>query len=403
MARSMADHDNRKQTPGPAWPVGGGEMGALIRAHAWSATPLGTLGTWPQSLRTLVDSVLACAFPMVVLWGPDLVQVYNDGYRALMGSRHPLGLGQPTQACWPEVWHINAPIYARVWAGETLTFEDKLYPITRHGYLEDAWFTLSYSPLRDEAGRIAGVLVTVFETTARVLAARQREQADAALREAQTTLEQRVVARTTEVAAALTQLRESEERFRTLVQTSSEVLYTMSPDWAEMRALSGGGFLADTSAPSRTWLAHYIHPDDQPRVLQAIEEAVRTKSVFELEHRVRRADGSLGWTLSRAVPRVGADGTIIEWFGAASDVTARRQAEDAVRQREAHFRAVADLVPDLLWRSDTSGVADWYNRRWLDYTGQTLAEAQGDGWLAVIHPDDRAGSLAGYRRGRRGE
>ena len=124
---------------------------------------------------------------------------------------------------------------------------------------------------------------------------------------------------------------ESERRFRTLITASSEVIYEMSPDWSEMRNLSGGNFLADTEETNRNWLQEYIHPDDQSQVKAAINEAVRTKSIFELEHRVFRADGTLGWTFSRAVPLLDSAGQIIEWFGAASDVTARKQAEEALQ------------------------------------------------------------------------
>jgi PAS domain-containing protein len=93
-------------------------------------------------------------------------------------------------------------------------------------------------------------------------------------------------------------LRGSEVRFRALARASSEVLYRMSPDWSEMRQLSGGGFLADAAAPTKGWLDDYIHPDDRPAVRAAIDDAIRRKGVFELEHRVRRPDGGLGWTHS---------------------------------------------------------------------------------------------------------
>lgn len=156
-------------------------MAALVRIHDWAATPLGPIERWPQSLRTTVDLVLAGGFPMAALWGPDLVQIYNDAYRALMGVKHPAGLGQPTRDCWPEVWHINEPIYTQVLAGETLVSEDALYSITRSGVLEDAWLTLAYSPLQNDTGAIAGVLVTVFETTARHLAEASRQAAEQAL------------------------------------------------------------------------------------------------------------------------------------------------------------------------------------------------------------------------------
>jgi signal transduction histidine kinase len=101
-----------------------------------------------------------------------------------------------------------------------------------------------------------------------------------------------------------------------------------------MRQLQGKDFIADTSEPIRDWLQKYIHPEDQPRISHAIEEAIRTRSNFELEHRVLRVDGSMGWTSSRAVPLLDNDGTIREWFGAAADVTERKDAEEALRRSE---------------------------------------------------------------------
>jgi len=105
----------------------------------------------------------------------------------------------------------------------------------------------------------------------------------------------------------------------------------MSADWSEMRTLLGRDFIADTDVPSGAWLEKYIHPDDHPRVLAAIGEAIRTKGIFELEHRVLRVDGSIGWTFSRAVPLKDAKGEIVEWLGSASDVTERKRAEQALR------------------------------------------------------------------------
>ena len=127
-------------------------------------------------------------------------------------------------------------------------------------------------------------------------------------------------------------LRGSEERFRALVTASSDVVYRMNPNWSEMRALDGRGFIVDTDKPRGDWLNEYIHPDDQPLVLKAIREAVETKSVFQLEHRVRRTAGTLGWTYSRAVPLLNEKDEIVEWFGAATDVTARKEAEENYRK-----------------------------------------------------------------------
>jgi PAS domain S-box-containing protein len=129
-------------------------------------------------------------------------------------------------------------------------------------------------------------------------------------------------------------LRQSEERFRTLVTATSNVVYRMNPDWSEMRQLRGGQFIADTETPNRTWLQEYTHPDDQSRVSEVINEAIRSKSIFELEHRVLRADGNVGWTFSRAIPLKNAHGEIMEWFGTASDVTERKRTEDALLRSE---------------------------------------------------------------------
>lgn len=156
-------------------------------------------------------------------------------------------------------------------------------------------------------------------------------------------------------------LRRSEERFRALVNASSDVVYRMSPDWSELGQLDGRGFVADTSGPRNDWLNEYIHPDDQPLVLQAIRDAVRTRNPFQLEHRVRRADGTLGWTYSRAVPLLNGNGEILEWFGAASDVTARKEAEDnfrklaqtldaEVRARTRELEEQSSQVRELSWR-----------------------------------------------------
>jgi signal transduction histidine kinase len=121
--------------------------------------------------------------------------------------------------------------------------------------------------------------------------------------------------------------RQSEERQRALLDATSEVIYRMSPDWSEMIELKGRAFLADTAEPTQAWLNHYIYPEDQPLVTRTIAAAVRGKAIFELEHRVRRADGTVGWTFSRAVPLLDEQGEILEWFGAASDVTERKNAE----------------------------------------------------------------------------
>lgn len=194
------------------------------------------------------------------------------------------------------------------------------------------------------------------------------------------------------------QLRASEERLRALVSASSEVVYRMSPDWTEMRQLGGREFLAETKAPSQHWLQEYIPLDDQPEVWAAIQKAIREKSLFALEHRVRRADGSLGWTLSRAVPLLNEKGEIREWFGAASDVTGRKHAEEALQESESRFRLFMDNSPAITWVKDEQGRYVYLSRtfenrfevRLEDWRGKTDLEL----WPAEMARRFRENDLA---------
>jgi two-component sensor histidine kinase len=153
------------------------EMAALVADVPWGETALGPAAHWPQSLKTIVDVILHSPLAMVVLWGPDLIQIYNAGYAEICAAKHPKALGQPTRDCWPEVWDFNAPIYDAVRRGEVRSFDRQLLTIARSGQMEDAWFDLTYSPVREEGGAVGGVLVTVVESTDHVLLHRVMEAA----------------------------------------------------------------------------------------------------------------------------------------------------------------------------------------------------------------------------------
>jgi hypothetical protein len=154
--------------------AGGGEAGKIMRSLDWSQTALGRVEGWPQSLRTAVGIVLESHFPMYIAWGQEFIQFYNDGYRPIFGSRkHPAAMGGPAHVTFAESWHIIAPMFEGVRAGKAVGGENWMLPLDRHGYLEECYFTYSYSPIRDESGGVGGVLVTVTETTARVLGERR--------------------------------------------------------------------------------------------------------------------------------------------------------------------------------------------------------------------------------------
>ena len=154
--------------------TGGGELGALMQTVDWAATPLGPVEGWPQSLRTTLDICLRSAFPMLLWWGPDAIQLYNDGYRPVLGDKHPRSLGQSGPECWREIWPVIGPLYDEVLRTQRSTWsEDLLLLMNRAGFEEETYFTFSYSPVRDESGGIAGVLVTCVETTGRVIGERR--------------------------------------------------------------------------------------------------------------------------------------------------------------------------------------------------------------------------------------
>ena len=155
------------------------------------------------------------------------------------------------------------------------------------------------TPLREPAGTIIGLVKVMRNLT-------QQKQAEEALAQ-------------------------SEERLRIFVSASSDIVYRMSADWQHMEYLVGKEFLVSTQTVNSSWLQHYIPPEDQPSVQAVIQAAIRQKCLFELEHRVILADGTVGWTFSRAIPVLGEQGEIQEWFGAASNITARKQAEEALR------------------------------------------------------------------------
>lgn len=171
------------------------------------------------------------------------------------------------------------------------------------------------APVRDTEGQIIGGVVIQQEIT-------ERKRAEEALRK-------------------------SEERLSALITATSEVLFRTSLDWSEIQRLDAG-FLSDEPSPYREWAQKYIHPDEQARVIAAIQEAVTKKASFELEHRFRRRDGTWGWTFSRAIPIIGTKGEIVEWFGATTDITARKQYEEELaRSRDVLERLVRERTDEL--------------------------------------------------------
>jgi hypothetical protein len=154
------------------------EMAELVVAHDWASTSLGHPSTWPRALRNAVSMCLSTNFPILVLWGPDLVKIYNDGYRDMVGgpSKHPRALGAPVAEIWPEIWDTIGPMFESVVTTGVATWsEHEELLIDRFGFTEECRFTFSYSPLFDDDGTINGVLDIAVETTREIVQARRLE------------------------------------------------------------------------------------------------------------------------------------------------------------------------------------------------------------------------------------
>ncbi|WP_066404333.1 PAS domain-containing protein [Flavisolibacter tropicus] len=160
----------------------GGEMGALMRKKDWNTTVVGTPDTWPQSLRTSVNLLLNSQFPMFVWWGKDLTTFYNDSYRIIAGEKHPDLLGKSGRKGWAEIWKDLSPLVDSVFSGKATWSDDQLLYINRHGYIEETYFTFSYSPILDESGSVGGLFCACIETTEKVLASRKVQQSERHLR-----------------------------------------------------------------------------------------------------------------------------------------------------------------------------------------------------------------------------
>jgi PAS domain S-box-containing protein len=158
-----------------SWLDGGGEMGELIRSMDWSATPLGPLATWPQSLRTSVSLCLSSTFPILVAWGAQHIQIYNDAYRPICGAKHPASMGAPFKECWATALPVVGDAFDSASRGTGAYIHNQRMILDRYGYLEEAFMTFSFSPIRDESGGVGGIFHPITESTAQVLGARRTQ------------------------------------------------------------------------------------------------------------------------------------------------------------------------------------------------------------------------------------
>ncbi|MBB5049926.1 PAS domain S-box-containing protein [Rhodopseudomonas rhenobacensis] len=354
--------------------AGGGEMGALMRAHDWTATPLGPPESWPQSLRTVLRILLTTNHPMFIWWGDELIQFYNDAYRQTLGpERHPSALGQRGRDCWQEIWPIIGPQIAQVMGGGGPTWhENQLVPVTRHGRLEQVWWTYGYGPI-DEDGRVGGVLVVCRDVTRDYLAA-------AALRERE---------------AELARVQQIGRIGGLEVNLATGFHNRRSPEYLVVHGLPPEA----ANETHADWVRR-IHPEDRDATERQFLDAIRGEARdYTAQYRIiRPSDGATRWIAVRSVIERDENGRALRLVGAHTDVTEQVLAERASRQSEEAFRTLADALPNHVWSGGPDGMLTWFNPRAYEYSGFHPGELDAGAWSRMVHPDDAERTLKAWSR-----
>ncbi|MHB8270132.1 PAS domain-containing protein [Bradyrhizobium sp.] len=384
--------------------AGGGEMGALTRAHDWSATAIGPPDAWPQSLRTAVRILLNTNHPMFIWWGPELIQFYNDAYRQTMGpERHPSALGQRGRDCWAEIWPMIGPQIEQVMSGGGATWhENQLIPVTRHGSLEQVWWTYGYSPI-DEADGVGGVLVVCRDVTKEYLAAQALREREAELARVQQ------IGRIGGLEVDLT------TGFRNRRSPEYLLIHGLPPDAA--------------NETHEDWVQR-VHPDDREATEKKFRDAVAGQvRDYTVRYRIiRPSDGELRWISVKSTIERDADGKAVRLVGAHADITEQVEAERALQQSEAEQRKLAgqlaelnatlaerveektrerdriwNVSQDLLLVADRNGIWQTVNPAWTRTLGWSEAELLNRTSEWLDHPDDGETTRAHVRKLRAGD
>lgn len=249
--------------------------------------------------------MLASGHAMCLCWGPDRTLLYNDAYAPMLGERHPDALGLQMREAWPDVWDEIEPLVERAMAGETVTFRDMPLVMTRNGYPEDTWWTFSYSPVRDEQGDVAGFLNVTLETTAGIIAERQRSASAAALRE-------------------------SEEFTRTVLESSTDCIKVLGLD-GSLEFMSHGGQrvmeIDDFTIVRGCEWPSLIGEKESALAVAAIEAAKRGEtSHFECEANTNA--GTPKWWSISVSPVYDGDGRVVRILSVSRDHTELRDARE---------------------------------------------------------------------------
>ncbi|WP_095170377.1 PAS domain-containing sensor histidine kinase [Pseudomonas sp. Irchel 3H3] len=350
----------------------GGDAQALIARLDWTQSPLGAASQWPQSLRTAVDIVIHSPMPMLLLWGPQLAQIYNDGFALLAGNKHPEAFGQPTHLTWPELEDFTTPIYHAVLQGQVRSYSEQRFSLQREGQEQEFWLDLTYSPIRDEHGLVAGILVTAIETNERRrIALELKQRSDASLKAQQ----------------------DSEQRLQ-LALAATESVGTWDWDIGSDRFLADAHFAqlhgVDPSRASQLPISEYlhgVHPEDRAMVTRSIKHCISHAGEYAEEYRLLQANGEVRWVFARGRCYKDHHGRPIRFLGAALDLTERKHTEQALRQSQTELQLIINAMPVLIGYVDHEQRFRLNNSAYLDWYGMTPQELYGKSILEILGAD----------------
>ena len=341
---------------------GGGHIAQIIASYDWHRTALGAIDTWPQSLKTTVSTMLRSTLPMVAMLGEDGVMIYNDGYSEFAGRRHPASLGSNARESWPEVADHNDYVIRVGLAGGTLAYKDQEMTLLRSGKPEQVWMNLDYAPILDEAGKPCGVLVVVVDTTDKIRAEHQ--------------------------------LRASENTFRTLAQTIPSQVWSAdangSLNWFNEQVYRYSG-TQPGQLTGEGWTA-IVHGEDSVQVAAAWRASVATAQNFEVEYRIRRADGAWRWHIVRAMPIIDDNGVVQRWVGTSTDIEDQKATASKLQQQVAERTAERDRMwryaTDVMLVTTLDGWITAANPAFTRLLGWDELDVIGTSIYTLLHPDD---------------
>ncbi len=329
-----------------------GEMAQRIRAHDWAATPIGPAEDWPASLHTLIEVILGARQPMFVAWGADCTMIYNDSYAPILGRKHPAALGQGLLDVWAEIRGDLVPIVRQTFAGAPVYMDHYTFLIYRHGYPEEVHFTFSYTPIRQNGtDKVAGFFCACIETTAQVETERQ--------------------------------LRASEAEARGVLEGMGEAFILLDQDFI-VRRVNAEALRLDRRDRAAILDRHLLDAWPESATMPTwpwFQRLMARRDAGQITYRHTSTTHDV-WLAVHAYPL--GDGLAIFY----RDVTNEKRAEDALRESEAQFRALAQAVPNHAWTARPDGNLDWFNQQVYAYSGLGYADLVDQGWTQIIHPDD---------------